>query len=166
LSYARLGARQGVRRSPPITDASALRFRWPRDPSLLARLLVQRVSPFAPAVFLEFEAIRAPGLFGRSVVAVAARRAFEPNIFAHRPAPGPEFRSGVAQSPRWRAPASWVDCGPHRNVGFHRGRRRGSEQVTEGSWLRRLRPRSCPPHGWRIGGFPPWRLAFVAPPSS
>src|SRR5437899_11915678 len=51
--------------------------------SLLSRFLVNGVLALLTAEFLQFEPIRAPGLLRSAVVAAAAHRAFQPNVFPH-----------------------------------------------------------------------------------
>ena len=54
---------------------------------LLTRLFVGSMFPLSLAILLQFEAIRPTRLFLHAVISLSASRAFEPNIFTHRPIP-------------------------------------------------------------------------------
>ena len=60
-----------------------------RDPSslLFARLFVGGMLSLAPAVFLQFKAVGAPGFFLDAIIPFSAGGAFEPDVFPHQLAP-------------------------------------------------------------------------------
>ena len=114
---------------------------------------------------------RSPGLF--CFQAWLSRRPIEPtNVhgaacrrtdWAGQPTAPPASRPGNG-TPRSRPTVGMIEGHPSR-----RPRDPGPHPIialTPGSWSRHRRRRSCPPRGWRNGGFPPWRSANAARRSS